>query len=78
MHIKQNFEKMQKRITDFIVSHSKIKKERFTELLSNIGELVTDVGTTLDGHQAVNEGIIDEIGGLSQAINELKKMCKED
>ncbi len=72
-----NFERMQKRITDFIVSNSNIKEKRFNELLSNIGELVTDVGSTLDGKQAVNEGLIDKIGGLKDALAELKTMCNQ-
>lgn len=72
-----NFERMQNRITDFVVSHSKISKQRFNELLQNVGELVTDVGTTLDGNQAIQEGLIDYIGGLSDAIKELKSMCKK-
>lgn len=72
-----NFEKMQERITTFIVNNSNITKSRFNELISNVGELVTDVGTTLNGKQAVEEGLIDEIGGLSKALSELKKMCKE-
>lgn len=71
-----NFERMQSRITGFITSHSKITEQRFNELLQNIGELVTDVGTTLDGEQAVSEGIIDNVGGLSQAIKSLKSLCK--
>lgn len=69
-----NFERMQQRITNFIISNSNITEKRFNELLSNIGELVTDVGTTLDGKQAVKEGLIDRIGGLSDAISELKSM----
>lgn len=69
-----NFERMQRRITNFITSHSNITEKRFNELLSNVGELVTDVGTTLDGKQAVKEGLIDRIGGLSDAISELKSM----
>lgn len=73
-----NFERMQKRITNFVVSHSKISKNRFNELLKNIGELVTDVGTTIDGKQAVSEGLIDAIGGVKDAIAELKKMYQED
>lgn len=73
-----NFEKMQDRITNFIVSHSKISKERFNELLKNIGELVTDVGSTVNGEQAVNEGLIDSIGGISDAITALKQMYKKD
>lgn len=72
-----NFERMQNRITDFVVSHSKISKQRFNELLQNVGELVTDVGTTLDGNQAIQEGLIDYIGGLSDAMKELKSMCKK-
>lgn len=72
-----NFERMQDRITNFITSNSKITKERFNQLLSNIGELVTDVGSTLDGNQAVNEGLIDEIGGLSDALSALKNMSKQ-
>lgn len=72
-----NFERMQKRITNFIVSNSNISEKRFNELLSNIGELVTDVGTTLDGNQAVKEGLIDNIGGLSEALKTLKSMCKK-
>lgn len=70
-----NFERMQQRITSFVVSNSKITEKRFNELLSNIGELVTDVGTTLDGEQAVKEGLIDKIGGLADALNALKSMC---
>lgn len=73
-----NFEKMQDRITEFIINHSNISKKRFNELLTNVGELVTDVGSTIDGKQAVEEGLIDKIGGLSDAIVELKKMCKSN
>ena len=69
-----NFERMQERITKFITSNSKISQERFNKLLSNVGELVTDVGTTLNGKQAVKEGLIDSIGGISQAIKALKQM----
>ena len=73
-----NFERMQKRITDFVVSHSNINENRFNELLRNIGELVTDVGSTIDGKQAVDEGLIDSVGGISEAISELKRMNKKD
>lgn len=73
-----NFERMQQRITNFITSNSKITEKRFNELLSNIGELITDVGSTLDGKQAVAEGLIDKIGGLSDAIKELKQMCRKE
>lgn len=69
-----NFERMQNRITEFIISNSNITKKRFNELLSNIGELITDVGSTLDGKQAVKEGLIDHVGGLADALKKLKEM----
>lgn len=69
-----NFERMQDRITKFITTNSKITEKRFNELLSNVGELVTDVGSTLNGTQAVNEGLIDKIGGLSDALEQLRAL----
>lgn len=65
------FQKMQERITDFVVAHSHIKKARFSELCMNTGELVTDVGTVLDGKDAVAEGLIDQLGSLSDALDAL-------
>lgn len=73
-----NFERMQKRITGFIVSHSKITESRFNELLQNIGELVTDVGTTLNGIQTVEEGLIDNIGGLKEALSALDQLKQRE
>ncbi|MBQ4100139.1 MAG: ATP-dependent Clp protease proteolytic subunit [Oscillospiraceae bacterium] len=71
------FEKMQDRITNFVTANSNIKGERYTELMMNTGELVMDVGTVLDGETAVAEGLIDSLGGLSDAIsclyNEIEK-----
>lgn len=66
-----HFAKMQARITDFVVRNSDISAERFTELMMNTEELVTDVGSVLSGEAAVKEGIIDEIGTLSSVIEEL-------
>ncbi len=63
------FDKMQERITRFVSSNSNISPERFLELSRTMGELVTDVGTVLDGEQAVAEGLIDELGSLSDAID---------
>lgn len=68
------FEKMQERITKFVVSHSNISSKRFRELITNVGELVTDVGSMLDGCQAVEEGLIDSVGGLKDAIDSLEQM----
>ena len=62
------FDKMQERITKFVTENSNIKAERFRELMFNTGELITDVGTVLDGEAAVAEGLIDNLGGLSDAI----------
>lgn len=62
------FEKMQERITNFVTENSKMSAERFRELMFTTGELITDVGTVLDGEQAVEEGLIDRLGGLSDAV----------
>ena len=62
------FDKMQERITKFVTENSSIKAERFRELMFTTGELITDVGTVLDGEAAVSEGLIDNLGGLSDAI----------
>lgn len=62
------FDKMQDRIIRFVCENSNITPERFRELMMTTGELVMDVGTVLDGESAVKEGIIDSLGGLSDAI----------
>lgn len=62
------FEQMQQRITGFVTRHSHISAARFTELIMHTGELVMDVGSVLDGESAVQEGLIDELGGLSDAM----------
>ena len=62
------FEQMQERITGFVQRHSHISEQRFLELMMHTGELVMDVGTVLGGQQAVEEGLIDELGGLGDAL----------
>ena len=62
------FEQMQQRIIGFVTRHSHISAARFTELMMHTGELVMDVGSVLDGESAVQEGLIDELGGLSDAM----------
>ncbi len=74
----RHFEKMQDRITTFVSTNSKISKERFNELMMNIGEMVTDVGTVLDGKRAVEEGLIDSVGSLSDAIECLYNMIENN
>jgi len=69
-----HFEKMQERITDFVIKNSKITKEKFTSLMMNTDELVTDVGSVLDGRKAVQVGLIDEIGDLSRVLDCLYNM----
>ena len=66
-----HFARMQLRITDFVARNSNITTERFTELMMNTGEMVTDVGSVLTGGQAVSEGLIDEIGTLSNVLDGL-------
>ncbi|MBM7623452.1 ATP-dependent Clp protease proteolytic subunit [Sporohalobacter salinus] len=66
-------DKMQDRVINFVSEHSDITDEDFRNLMFRTGELVRDVGTVLIGEEAVNEGIIDEVGGLSKAIKSLKE-----
>lgn len=68
------FQRMQERITQFVTSNSRISQERFMQLAMNTKELVMDVGTVLDGEDAVREGLIDSLGGLSDAVNCLYDM----
>ncbi|MEG1983983.1 MAG: ATP-dependent Clp protease proteolytic subunit [Oscillospiraceae bacterium] len=67
----KHFDRMQERITGFICDHSEINRETFTELLMKTGELVMDVGTVLDGGQAVEIGLIDSMGSLGDAMRYL-------
>ncbi len=71
-----NMVKTQDRITKFISTHSNITQERVEELMLNPTELVKDVGTMLEGQEAVNEGIIDAVGGIKDAFEKLHQMIK--
>lgn len=73
----RHFEKMQGRITGFVCSHSSISDTRFTELMMNTGEMVTDVGTVLTGEDAVKEGLIDRTGSLEDAIDCLYSLIEK-
>ena len=68
------FNEMQKRIVDFICSHSNASPEKINELMMRPDELATDIGSIIDGDEAVKYGIIDRIGGLSDALAALKAM----
>ena len=72
------FEQMQERITGFVKTHSHISEQRFVELMMHTGELVMDVGTVLGGAQAVEEGLIDELGGLGDALAYLYRQIEEN
>ena len=71
-------EAIQDRITGFVTSNSNISKEKFTQLMLNTGQLVMDVGTVLNGNQAVEEGLIDQIGYLSDALEFLYSAIEKD
>lgn len=67
----RNILKIQDRISSFVAKHSKMTQERFEELLLDNSQLVKDVGTMLDGEDAVREGLISEIGGMKEALKKL-------
>ena len=73
-----HFRRMQERIVDFVCTHSRISADRFHELCLNTGELATDVGSVLDGADAVNEGLIDRLGSLHEALDALYKMIEDN
>ena len=64
--------RMQDRIIKFIVDHSKVKESYFREMLSRTDILVNDIGSILDGEEACSCGLIDELGGIREAIEYLK------
>lgn len=71
------FKRMQDRIISFIVNHSNASSEELEELMMNTQMLTKDVGTILVGKEAVEVGLINEIGGIAQAFEKLKKLIKD-
>lgn len=71
-----HFQRMQERIIRFVTDHSHIDHDRFTQLCLNTDEMTTDMGTVLDGREAVSTGLIDEIGSLSDALCALHHMIQ--
>jgi ATP-dependent protease ClpP protease subunit len=69
-------EKMQDRIIKFVSNHSKISEETFKELMFRTGDLVRDIGTVLVGKDAVNNGLINEVGGIAQALRKLDELIE--
>lgn len=70
----RNMEKIQDRITNFIAIHSHTTQRRLEELMLDTTQLVKDVGTMLEGKEAVEEGLIDEVGGMKEALAKLYEL----
>lgn len=70
----RNMEKIQDRITGFISSHSRMSQKRLEELMLDTTQLVKDVGTMLEGKEAVEEGLIDQVGGIKEALAKLYEL----
>ena len=71
------FQRIQEQIADFVTANSEITKEKFEDYMMATGEMATDVGTILYGKEAVASGLIDKLGGLSDALNALHKMIEK-
>ena len=71
------FDRMQERITNFVTRNSSISAEKFREFMMKKDELVMDVGSVVDGETAVSEGLIDNLGGLSSAIDCLYDLIEQ-
>lgn len=79
--VKQNYEyieRMQDRIIDFTVSHSDIEEERLRTIMMNNKQLVKDIGSMLVGEEAVREGLINEVGGIREAVAKLHEMIDQN
>ncbi len=74
----ENLAKMQERIIDFIVRNSQAKSETVRKLMTATDAMTTDIGTVIDGREAVNHGIIDAVGGLGDAVRALREMISEN
>ena len=72
------FARISERIVRFITDHSRISAEKFTEYMNRTGELTQDVGSVLNGEEAVACGLIDQLGGLSDALEYLHRRIAEE
>lgn len=72
------FKQIQDRITGFVCNHCNIGKQRFEELMMETGVLTKDVGTILVGQETVNEGIINEVGGIKEAMAKLHELIGKE
>ncbi|MBQ1171214.1 MAG: ATP-dependent Clp protease proteolytic subunit [Lachnospiraceae bacterium] len=71
------FKQIQDRISKFVTTHCKISEKRFLELMMETEVLTKDVGSILVGKEAVKEGIIDEVGGIKDALKKLHKLIEK-
>ena len=71
------FERIHERILQFVTANSHVKREAFTKLMLQTGELAADVGSVIYGEEAVELGLIDQIGGLSDALDCLHEMIQK-
>lgn len=72
------FQKMQDRVINFIVSNSNISETKIRELMMKTGELAQDIGTIVIGKDAVDCGLIDEVGGVGNAVAKLKSLIEQN
>lgn len=72
------FNKMQQRINEFIVRTSNIKEETLRSMMMRTDDLLNDMGTILIGKEAVESGLINEVGGIKEALSKLKEMIKSE
>ncbi|HBG21835.1 MAG TPA: translocation-enhancing protein TepA, partial [Peptococcaceae bacterium] len=70
-------DKMQDRVIRFVEKHSDISTQRFRELMFQTGELTRDIGTVLVGKDAVEEGLINAVGGVGGALSKLQDLIKQ-
>ncbi|MEH7110945.1 ClpP family protease [Neobacillus niacini] len=70
-------DKMQDRVVNFVTKHSKIPEEKFKDLMFAKGNLTRDIGTNVVGPDAVEYGLIDEVGGLGQAMKKLNELIDQ-
>jgi ATP-dependent protease ClpP protease subunit len=70
-------EKMQERVIRFVTKHSNIQETKIKELMFKTGELARDIGTTVIGADAVKYGLIDAVGGVSDALRKLNQLMEE-
>ena len=71
------FKRIQDRITGFMAGHSRATKESLERMMTNAGELTKDLGTILIGEEAVEAGLIHEVGGLKEALQKLYDLIDE-